>query len=319
VPTLTASTNTISYGNSTVTVSGTVSYTPPGGGTPQPDPGVTVNLFSGYGAVVATFTTAPDGTFRQSVALTPGGYYVEPTDLTDTYAGASTQIFESATPDPVRMTAKETPYKSDYGNKLTVSGTLTYESGSKWLPLTGQQVTVSLPGAGGQATTNGSGVYKFVTKAVSGGQWTAFSYTDAAESGLLTFPSTENSGFLKVAELVKFHWFRAVRRPGRHVATSGCISAANFGLAQGGEPGPRVDIQYRTRSSGPWRDVRRIALQPGSIDNSCNVENADIFFHGTFPAPAKKAYYRAYYPGEWIAGSYTGFAPGATRAVHVTV
>jgi len=216
------------------------------------------------------------------------------------------------------MTATETPYRSDYGTRITVSGKLTYQSGSRWLPLTGQQITVSLPITGGQATTNAAGEFKFVTKAVQGGQWSANSYADAAEIGLLTFPSTINSGYLKVAQLVKFHWIRASRRPRQHVRVGGCISAANFGLASS-EPGPRVDIQYRTRRSGPWRKLGRIALQPGSIDDSCNVENADIYFHSTFRARARKAYYRAYYAGEWIAGSYTGFAPGASPAVHVDV
>jgi hypothetical protein len=318
-PTLTASTGTISYGNNMVTLSGTVSYSAPGGAAPQPDPGVMLNLYSDYGSVAATLgPTAADGTFSQSVALTPGMYYAEPTGLTDTFIGASTDVTESATPDPVRMTARETPYKSDYGQKVTVSGTLTYQSGSKWLPLAGQPVTVGLPLVGGQATTNAAGVFTFVIKAVEGGQWTAYSYADSAESGLLTFPSTENTGYLKVAELVKFHWFRAARRPRRHVSVAGCIAAADYGLSQG-EPGPRVDIQYRTRTSGAWHNLGRIALEPGSIVNSCNVENADIYFHSTFATRASKAYYRAYYPGEWIAGTYSGFAPGASRAVHVTV
>jgi hypothetical protein len=319
VPTLTASTNTISYGDAMVTLSGTVSYQSPGGAASEPDPGVMLKLYSDYGAVVATLgPTASDGTFSQSVALTPGMYFAEPAGLTDTFVGASPEITESATPDPVRMTATETPYKSNYGADITISGTLTYQSGSTWLPLAGQQVTVSLPLTGGQATTNAAGVFKFVIKAVQGGQWSAYSYPDAAESGLLTFPSTMNTGYLKVAELVEFHWFRASRRPRQRVLVGGCISAANYGLAQG-EPGPAVDIQYRTRNSGPWRELGRIALQPGSISNSCNVENADIYFHAALGARARKAYYRAYYPGEWIAGTYSGFAPGASRAIHVNV
>jgi hypothetical protein len=318
VPTLTASTNTISYGDSTVTLSGTLSYYAPGGGPAQPDPGVMLNLYTGYGAIAASLgPTASDGAFSQSVALTPGMYYVEPTGLTATNADASTEITESATPDPVRMTAIETPYKSDFGARIIISGTLAYQSGSKWLPLTNQQVNLSLAGTGGQATTNADGQFKFVTKAVQGGQWTAYSYPDAVESGLLTFPSTMNSGYLKVAELVKFHWFRVSRRPQQHVLVGGCVSAANFGLAQG-EPGPWVEIQYRTRNSGPWRKLGRLALQPGSISNSCNVENEDIYFQSTPRALARKAYYRAYYPGEWIAGTYSGFAPGASRAIKVS-
>ncbi len=319
MPTLTASTDIISYGDSMVTLSGTLSYQAPGGGAWQPDPGVTLDLFTDYGDVVATIgPTASDGSFSQSVALNPGTYYVRATGLGATYADVSPEITESATPDPVRMTATEIPYKSDYGAKIAISGTLTYQSGSSWLPLTGQQVTVSLPIGGGSATTNAAGEFTFVTKAVAGGQWTAYSYADSAEGGLLTFPSSQNSGYLKVAELVKFHWFRVSRRPRQRVLVAGCISAANLSLASG-EPGPVVDIQYRSRDGGPWRKLGRIALQPGLIDNSCNVENADIYFHSTLGARARKAYYRAYYPGEWIAGTYTGFAPGASRAIHVNV
>jgi hypothetical protein len=319
VPTLTASTNTISYGHSQVTLSGKVAYYPPGSQIATPDPGVKLSLATDYGDVVATLgPTAANGTYSQSVALTPGMYSVELIDLTSTFAGGTGPITESATPDPVRMTAAETPYRSDYGARIIISGTLQYKTGSRWLPLAGQQVQVALPDGGGHATTGSNGNYRFVTKAIQGGQWTAYSYPDGAESGLLTFPSTMNSGFLKVGELVKFHWFHARSHGRQRVAVTGCISAANYGLAQG-EPGVRVSIQYRTRDRGAWHTLERIALQPGLIDNACDVSNEDIVFSGTIRARARSAYYRAYYPGEWLPGTYSGFAPGTSRAVRVTL
>jgi hypothetical protein len=192
-------------------------------------------------------------------------------------------------PDGVSMSACLSANTVTYGGKVTVSGTVTYEPGSAFVPLAGQTVQIfAQAGAASPVQTAVTG---------DGGHFTAVLPEEAASThwvvqaggpylntAAVTLPMkvdlpTVVSGFnatLNVYWQVGFHGCLTLRTgvPGRVPSVSDLI------------------VQYSTGPGGPWHTLGTVRPQLGI---ACG--NGGRTFSGTLPARFNYAYYRAWYRG----------------------
>ena len=294
--TLKASPADARYGEQ-VTFSGTETGTWPDGSTaPLPDAAIT--LADVYGNPVATTQTSASGQFTlnviagHSLDLPNTDYFVNSAVNATTAAGESSGVYIQATYDPLKLTAKLSAPDVKYGKTEVVSGTVTYDNGSKWGPLAGATVYVTAyPGAPAAAApmTNSQGKYSAKLPSVMTQQWN------------LETPGVSGGEWFQVASLARqetvqlplaFTKFKVSLSPQENLSVLGCMSATGAGIEA--FPG-QVTIQYSASAHGPWKRLKVVSASPGGAAGCDGETNAVVDV--SLPVRLAAAYYRADYFG----------------------
>ena len=161
--TLTASPADLTYPTTNTQLFGRVALTNPDGTSDTDYSSLTVSFQSG-GTTIVTLPVGSDGTVLDPASFTPSAS--GPVDA----AVIGTSTVEGSVSAPVALTVtnvtpslslKTNTVTETYGKAATVTGTLSYTSGSTTAPVTNQKVwvntTESATGALATATTNGTG------------------------------------------------------------------------------------------------------------------------------------------------------------------
>jgi hypothetical protein len=308
---LTVSPAAYSYGQQ-VTISGTDTGLYPDG-SQQPVEGQQVELDN---QPYASATTAPDGSFSFSAkagfgqlgALLGAGSvqaWVAP-DAT-TAPGYSDYVPITVERDQARMTGTRTPNVVKSGGMVTFAGTVSYENGSAWQPLTGTTVNLQISFAPlgadtWDATTGQSGQYTFTVRADLPEHYTV----DVGSNGLDTtwFYATAAS-FTVVPVDVQVSDRLGARMTGSgRVQLTSCVAMSNPRsepvYLHAAAPLPTMRIQYARSKTGAWRTLATATRRGGG----CRVVTVRV--------PGRSDYYRT------VTSADTAYKAGASAAVRAT-
>jgi hypothetical protein len=292
--TATASPTTISYTEPVATVSGTVTGLWPDGST-------------GPVANQPILSTGPDG----DESTDAGGHFSFPVYVGGTFnlyvqggnvaPAQSPAIVIKADTTPTKLTATLSTTKTSYGDSVTVSGTLTYQPGSSWQPLSGVQVVISAPGYPGSApVTDASGHYSATFTALANGSVTVY-FNNVTEGDFATYnwlrPGQVSTKALTLTLPTSISLFKATADPRGDVTASGCLGIESMSSNLAYYSRQPVIIQYALRPGGPWKKLGKIS-DLHTNDLNCGLTELSASFAGSFPVPAARAYYRAHFPGD---------------------
>ena len=282
----------ISYDNQHPTISGTVTELTPGAASAMPYANQPVFVadasLPGGGASVVTdangaysYTFAapgPSETFTVEVLPTPA-----------VAAASAAPVSFSVVTDPVTMTASLSAKTITYGAKVTVSGTVTYEPGSAFVPLHGLAVQVFYNRAGGTlvatALTDPNGHFSAtLPKEAATVHWVLQAGGPYLTTATVTLP-------MKVNLPTVISGFQATLSNLWRISYRGCIALP------AGVPGfvpslAGLTVQYAAGANGPWKTLGTVPKQKSVL---CG--NGGQTFSGTLTAKLNYAYYRAVYAG----------------------
>jgi hypothetical protein len=330
--TLSASTTQLSYTQQSTTMSGQVTAVYPDGSV-QPLASQLVNLTS-YGDLTWTATTNSAGDF--STVITPNlellGTQLPLRDVIGALVEGSTMA-QAFSPDvtldgvvsPVQITTSLSTSYAQFGQPVTFSGTVQYQAGGVWLPLTNTTVDVngvdvysneSVPGTI-TATTDGSGDFSVPLPTQPSTTWTAtLPQSEYLSSpGYSLYDPQPNSATLTVQLPTQVTGMRASYDPYGDVEVSSCLGLT---AAAGSFPdvtlpdGINLAVQYSAHSGGPWRTIS--SENDSSISRTCTDAEAVTWlaYSGEL-----SGYYRFSYGGDYMyessASSPAHAATAATR------
>jgi hypothetical protein len=313
--TLSASTTELSYTQQSTTMSGQVTATYPDGSV-QPLSGQVVDLNS-EGAQSWTATTNSQGDFSavvtpnmeltSSLPLQAAIYALVP--ATSAMAeGFSPYVSLTGVVYPVQITTALSTSYAQFGQPVTFSGTVQYQAGGVWLPLTDATVDVngtdvysnnSVPGTV-TTTTDGSGDFLVPLPAQPSTTWTATLPQNQylASPGYSLYDPQPNSATLTVQLPSQLTGMRASYDPYGDVEVSSCL-----GLTAAAASFPDVTlpdeinlaVQYSAHSSGPWRTIS--SENDSSLSRTCTDAEAltRLAYSGKL-----SGYYRFSYGGDYM-------------------
>lgn len=313
-PTITLSASSpFDYNNQSVTFSGTLSLVDPDGSAVNPA------LLAGQPLVLTDadtydpVTTGAGGTY--SITLSPpdndASYTVMIYETPSQAPATSPAVIVSATQDPVLLTAAVSATQLNYGQMLSVSGTVTYNPGSGYVPLPDSTVEVyggpyyDETGPAATVTTNAEGQY--VATFADDGPGQFYVYAGAVPgSDLLEFLTQASvvTANVNVALPVKITELHASLSQFGILTLTGCLTAGNSDIP----PALPLQVQYAPGPSGPWHTLRTVH---GLGDNTCG--SAPVYglpFDYQVPVAVASAYYRLSYPGS------KDYLPAASTAIH---
>jgi hypothetical protein len=299
----------ITHDNRTPTISGTVTTMAPGATTPRPYQGQVILEDSVIGDKTLTIDGGYSYTFRHPQPGEIFSIVVPPTATLD--GGATVTAQFDAETDPVALSAGLSATTVTYGGKATVSGTLSYQPGGSYRPLSSQTVRIyESPGAPepvATAVTNPSGHFTAtLPKRAASLHWVVQAGGPAADpylgSASLTLP-------MKVNLPTAVSGFEVALSMFGQLSYRGCLALP------GGVPGrvpslSGLSVQYAAGPNGPWHTLGSV---PRQSTGQCG--NGGWKFGGTLAARLNYAYYRVWYPGATAAG--TGYLAVASGRVLV--
>jgi hypothetical protein len=297
------------YPGEQITLSGQLDMQAPLSTTPSGFGGqpVTVELIGGSSSSGDswTATTAADGSYSVQVPATPGNVYAGYFNGTPGSLSAYSGEYDLATDDAqlaaTQLTATVTPALTVYGQTQTVSGTLTYQSGSQSLPAP-PGVTITVTAASDSqsvtAVTQSGGTFSAALPTVPGATtWLVSSAEDLNSNPFLQSAQTQASGSVLLPTAIT--GFSAKLSKYGIITITGCLTSTAAGYAFSGYPS--VQIQFTESPGGPWRNLGTVAT--GQL-SGCS--GAGIDAEG--PAPSNYAYYRASFAGD------SSFEPATSSA-----
>jgi hypothetical protein len=301
----------ITHDNPTPTISGTVSTLAPGATTAQPYADEQIMLEDSVLGDVPLTTNPTTGAYSYTFAHPqPGEIFGVVVQPTSSLAGGATVTgqFDAQT-DPVALSAGLSATTVTYGGKVTVGGTLTYQPGASYEPLSHQTVRIyNGPGTTtpvATVTTSATGTFTAtLPKEATSVRWVVQAGGPAASqylgSASLTLP-------------MKVNLPTAVSGFGVALSVTGQLSFRGCLTLTAGVPGgvPSLSglaMQYSAGSKGPWRSLGSLPKQ-----TAARCGNGGWKFSGTLGAKLNYAYYRAWYPGTTAAG--TGYLAAASGSV----
>jgi hypothetical protein len=289
--TVTPAPASVTEGSQTVTFSGQLTGVSPSGGSPVAVQKAPVDLSINGGTATQVTTTDASGDFTYtateisqkstydfSVANSPNDYTQATDDITVAVDQAQTRI----------TVVSVTPPHLKYGQNATLKATVQYLNGQTWTALPDTAVHLSesatkLP----TVTTTSAGTFTATLPSTHGPGWTAV--VDAANLTL----QAQATGNLTIALPLKFVSFSARLGVNKKLTASGCLEVITPEHDQ--PPGTFVDIQYSSRSRGPWRSLGTLALENDSDRVRTCRSHDQSYFSGAIPAKLVNAYYRAYF------------------------
>jgi hypothetical protein len=290
--TLAASDTTLTYGNASTALSGTVTLADPNGSPDTDYTGLSVNIISN-GQVAETLPLSSTGTFSDP-AFTPaeGAVVVAQVAATATLNTAESAAVDiSVIPATPTLTLKVNPVTENYGQAVTVTGTLIYTSGSTSIPVAGHKIWIGNQPDGTSplvtGTTGSDGSFSSTLPAQQVGATLYVGSTSQANLNAVETPLQLNvvnhptiiSGF-KVS--LDQYW---------DLSVSGCLESGN--TAQGFHHTSGLTVQYASSANGPWTKLG--SINGNEPDNTCGT--GGIKFTGSFTAPENYASYRVVYAG----------------------
>jgi hypothetical protein len=302
----------VNYANQTVTFTGTAKGRWPDGSTaPLPDLPVTV------GSV--TVRTAADGTFTASVTQPDPGTYWVSSGLTATTAESAPAGPFAIIPQPVRVkiTAKLSSKKINYGQPVTVTGTVSYRSGSSWAPLPGGTVDINgalspLPAPVKSTVTAANGTFQVTVPTLRLLHGPITVYAGATVPGNPFLDKVLLLGQvnlpLTVVQPLRINSYNAwLSRLGVLTITA-CVTDLN----RHGPDGVGAKVEYAQSATGPWTTFKSYqyalsgpcAATPGKRDRGSQLDLK-------IGAKLASAYYRVYLPAS---PSYQAATSKAVRA-----
>jgi hypothetical protein len=323
--TLSVSPAAFSYGQN-VTLSGTDTGLYPDG-SDQPVAGQEIEI---DGQSDAAATTGSDGSFSltlQAGVGQVGDVLTGPGADSTAVANATTaQVFSNYVQttvviDPMRITETVNPSTVTSGTDATISGTVSFESGSTWLPLAGATLQASVPTntkyyppLQWTTTTDASGNYTFTVLTTAPHQ-----YTLGLNSGFLDDWMSWSPVALVIAPIhvpVQDQFSARMTGSGQ-VQLTACTqmvdSDGGYIYEPATAPFPPLQVQYATSANGPWRTLLTAAADssgchdatvkaPGLSDYYRTVTAADTaYLAGASPAeqayPATKSSINGFYAG----------------------
>ncbi|MCW2933947.1 MAG: hypothetical protein JWM19_4909, partial [Actinomycetia bacterium] len=205
-----------------------------------------------------------------------------------------------ATQDPVKVTATASATQLNYGQRLTISGTASYDPGSGYVPLTDSTVEVyNVSGSGpgtplATATTNASGHYTVAFADKSGP--TAFNvYAGALPTGqnaTVLSQAVATTAKVNLAMPVKFFSLRGSLSAFGELTLKGCLAVGGSNFP----PALPLQVQYAGHPNGPWIHLATVKghFTPTACGSGGYV--GELFTYQV-PAAVSSAYYRLSYAG----------------------
>lgn len=228
-----------------------------------------------------------------SVGASAGMSAAAETDTADTGAPAVTGAPAGALSghtDRVAISAKLSATTVSYGSKVTVTGTVSYEPGGKFVPLPGQTVRIydraGAPAPVATAVTDSKGGFAAsLPKEAASLRW-------VLRAGGGRFPGTATDTLpMKVSLPTAVSGFQAALNQYWQVSFHGCLALAAG--VPGSIPSPAgLTIQYAASPGGPWHELGTVAARAGA---PCG--HGGRTFSGALPARLNSGYYRAVYAG----------------------
>jgi hypothetical protein len=300
--TLSASPATLTYSQPTATLSGAVTGTWPDGTTgPLADQTV---QFSSTGASVSNAVTGSSGDFSVQVPEGGGGTIVASVSGPTLADESSPSVTVTANTAPTQITASVSATTASYGQAVTVTGTLTYNPGSGFVPLTGMTVDVDVPGspAFSAPVTDQSGTFSTTFTILQPGAVTVnFNEGQTPDSGYpLLASATATSASIGLTYPTSITQFSAGVNSFGQLSVRGCLNIAGIPSVDELYLGSAMTIQYATSPSGPWTRLGTVPLGQATTGDglSCGVTEAVGVFGGTLQVKLASAYYRAYFGGQ---------------------
>ncbi len=290
--TLSVSPATFSYGQ-TVTLSGTDTGLYPGGNL-APVVGQEISTLS---TLTTTTDASGDFSFTVQAGIGPGAY-LWPGDDVDANSDATTaQAFSNyvtttVAADPVQTTYMVSPNPVAFGKVATVSGSLSFESGSTWLPLPSTAVTLQQEGnCGGQcpsssAETDSDGNFSISAHVTWPARYVlSANLLDSADWFTTTWPVvTITPTHLPVKDTLSVQSTIT-----RQAAFSACVELAarphRAVYDPHPAPFPKVTVEYSATASGPWH-----VLASGK-PSAAKLENPGACYAGSAKLPGPASYY----------------------------
>lgn len=305
--TLSASRTTINYDDQSVTFTGMVTELSPGASAPQPMANQQVMLYSS--AVTSpTAVTGSDGSFQIVVPNAIASWYSAVVVGTATMAaGWSNQVTVGDNPNPVHLVANVSPSAVNLGQSVTVTGTLTYESGSTWKPLANATVwiwPVNFPPFVSVVTdANGAFTAVLPDQVQSGSISVNFNRSNIF-SPLLQQASKDLT--LTVNQPTAIRLFSAHLNSFARLSVKACLELTSPG-SQNKQPNGVIDIMYSRHATGPWQLLGKISPSWNGTQY-CPVAGAN--WEKTFAAPLANGYYRPVFRGA------KGLLPSVGKVLH---
>jgi hypothetical protein len=305
--TLAANKTSINYDNQSVTFTGKVTELSPGASAPQPMANQQVLLYSN--AITSpSAVTGADGSFKIVVPNAIASWYNAVVIGTATMAvGWSNQVTVSDNPNPVHLVARLSPSVVNQGQSVTVSGTLTYKSGSTWKPVANAQISiwpVNYPPAVTVVTdVNGAFSAVLPDQAKSGTISVYFNYSNQFS---LLLQQASRDLTLTVNQPTAIRLFSANLDSFARLSVKACLEITSPG-GMNEQPNGVLDIMYSRNAAGPWRLLGKI-WPSWNGTQYCPVAGAN--WEKTFIAPLANGYYRPVFTGS------TGLLPSVGKVLH---
>jgi hypothetical protein len=308
--TLIAAHTSLSYPESATTLGGQVTLTNPDG-TPDTDyssaTAVAVDIQSG-GVTVAKPSLRSDGTFQ--VNFTPSASESVDAEVTGT-------AVESSVSSPVAFTVTSaTPTMSltvnsvteTYGKPVTVTGTLTYTSGSASGPVADRAIWVSRNnkdsvGALATAVTTNNGSFTLQLATPTGGPLYVGSFSEP-DLPAVVVPLT-----LKVVHPTVISSFKTTLNQYWRLSVSGCLGLPADDTSAF-EDTSGLTVEWGSSPTGPWKKLG--VINGNETYQRCGT--GGVKFTGSYAAPLNYAYYRVVYAGTTGATSYAATNGNAVLA-----
>jgi hypothetical protein len=295
--TLIAAKTNLSYPNSGTTLGGQVILTNPDG-TPDTDYSSTaVNIQSG-GVTVAKLSLKSDGTFQDM--FTPSASESVDAEVTGTAVESSVSApvaftVTSATPT---MSLTVNSVTETYGKPATVTGTLSYTSGSASGPVADRAVwintTDSSVGAVATGVTTNTGSFTMQLDRATGGSLYVGSFSEP------DLPAAVVPLTLKVVHPTVISSFKTTLNQIWGLSVSGCLGFPATDTSERMEQTSGLTVEWESSLTGPWKKLGVI----NGKESYQGCGTGGIKFSGSFLAPKNYAYYRVVYAGTTGATSY---------------
>lgn len=304
--TLSASRTTINYDQQSVTFTGKVTELLPGASAPQPMANQQVELYSN--AAPQTAVTGSDGSFQIVVPAAIVSWYQAVVIGTATVAVAwSNQVTVSANPNPVHLVAHLSRPVVNRGRPVTVSGSLTYKSGSAWKPLANVPISIwpvtVTPMINVVTDANGRFTATLTDQTQSGSISVYFNYSNIFS---VLLQQASRSLTLTVNQSTAIRLFSVNLDSFARLSVKACLEITSPG-GQNEQPFGVIRIMYSRHATGPWQLLGKI-WPTWNGTQYCPVVGAN--WEKTFAAPLANGYYRPVFSGA------RGLLPSAGKIVH---
>jgi hypothetical protein len=266
-----------------------------------------VDIQSG-GVTVAKPSLRSDGTF--AVNFTPSASESVDAEVTGTAVESSVSLpvaftVTSATPT---MSLTVNSVTETYGKPVTVTGTLTYTSGSASGPVADRAVWVSRSnkdsvGALATAVTTNNGSFTLQLATPTGGPLYVGSFSEP-DLPAVVVPLT-----LKVVHPTVISSFKTTLNQYWRLSVSGCLGLP-AGDTSAFEDTSGLTVEWGSSPTGPWKKL-------GVINGNESYQRCGtggVKFTGSYAAPLNYAYYRVVYAGAAGATSYAATNGNAVLA-----